>query len=415
MEPTSSPPNDLESLKRKIVQKLSQQYILEQYPDFSIVQDYIPHPTYPDQLWRRIARDNTSDWLFFTLKVKEQSHPAPPETVLNDNRVFLERILEEMLLDPYNPHQSLSLDLSEALETNRLRYYHLHISLNTANMSIEDINPIEINIDLPIPSDPPNASIEHPLSDPSESAFTDADPPNAAKRLPSVSPKQIRQLAEQQSPPGFAIYSTFSPKLTVSAAITAAKDRYGLLEDLILEYSSSASESELTDLLGKLGQYKSFKHLAHRQCSLQEQMQQWFQKNNKPCADAIASDLYQRMTYLRQSIEHRIQILTAEKLESSAIESLREELRTFTTQHQHQSTLLGRLQPNPLLGYQHRSYSEDPGIDIPSHQQSIDLQAQYIQHNTTHSPILTLIEHCTSNSYQVSVDRKGRESELWKG
>ncbi len=410
---------------QEIAHALAQQYAISyiQQHHSSLVPEksYLRERNHPDQLWQHESDNGTVHWVFFniilTSNLQLHSPSSEEKNLEKASRAYLELTLDEMLLSEHLPNQTLSLVLNEALQTDQLRYYHLNICLHSDDLELDTIEETLLDLSAPlIPEDQinfPDAAEQTILDEPPDESTQDPPPSAHASRF---SPEQrAKQLSEQLSPHGFPIASKLNKKLSTPAQIKPIKDRYGQISDLILEYSPSISEAELTELLSRLGLYESFKHLERQHIFVQEKMQAWFKQNKQPSPGAIAPHLQQSILQLRTALERRITTLLDHQLKNLTAAELNAELNDFKVQQQQQQTIFKQIDQNAVLGYLDTSLLDQDGIRqthslFTSPHQAIDISAKHLK-NRDDKIILTLIDSCKSEKYTSYLKRKQRSDE----
>jgi hypothetical protein len=318
-----------------------------------------------------------------------------------------------MLLGDQLSNQTLSLELSKALELERLTHYRLHVCLSQDDFSLVSITQTDIDRSSAQVS-PSQLTLDTPKQPIPEETQPEPTPFIDPQTLYDLS----KQLTQTLAPQGFPITSKFNPKRQYSAQIKPIQDRYQRTIDLSLEYSPAITEAELAEYLYRLGHYQTLKHLAHLHIFVQEQMQAWHKQNGQPSLGAIAPHLNDRINQLRDELYERIQALTDRQLDTTA-QALETEVNNFATQQQQQQTLLDQLDQNPLWGYLDTSFLnpsplhlKQPIQPFTSSNQSIDLPAQPLT-TKTNRLVLSHIASCDSEKYKAyQRKREGRELKL---
>jgi hypothetical protein len=416
MDPIEAPISPLAEMMRINAQHFGEQYIQAYHPYLEKVQGFCFGVHNLDQLWQ-IAENNTpTQWVFFSLILSEFTQDLPGEERPDrSNRAYLECIFDDMLLSNHVADVDLCLDLRAALEGDRFRYYSLTIRLKV-DQSLESIDQIEIDLALPIIVEPQLPPIQAPiqstvleLAQPSVSPESFA-PPSASviESPPSVkvpiSSEQVRQLILKLSPPSFPLSIKLNRTLKTLTEIKATKDRYGYSNNLFLEYSPLATESDVVEQITRLSLYQFLRYLDYLHRFLQEQIQNWHQQNGQPSSGTSSLRLQQSITQLGEKLRQRIQDLIETQLQSHTTVELQDELDQLRGEQQQQQKYFEQIAQNPLLGYLDFHFLErSHGLQL--HQffnasdQPIDIYAQYLK-GQDNSLVLSRIESCHVAKYQ---------------
>jgi hypothetical protein len=425
MDPTEAPISPLEEMMRTHAQHFAEQYIQAYHPYLEKVQGFCFGAHSLDQLWQIAENDTPTHWVFFSLILSGFTQDlSGGEIPDRGSRAYLEYTFDEMLLSHHVADVDLCLDLRAALEGDRLSYYSLTICLKL-DQSLESIDQIEIDLASPLPASPllvepqlpplespiqtPIQSTVLALAEPSPSTESFASPSAPALDNPQsagfpIASEQVRQLTLQLSPPGFPLTIKLNRTLKTLTEIKATKDRYGYSNNLFLEYSPQATESEVLEQSTRLSLYQFLRYLAHLHRFLQEQILNWHQQNGQPSAGSSSLSLQQSITELGEQLCQRIQDLTEAQLQSHATVELQEELDQLSAEQQQQKNHLEQIEQNPLLGYLDFHFLER-GDRLQLHQffnasdQPIDIYAQYLKRQDS-SLFLSRIESCHSVKYQ---------------
>jgi hypothetical protein len=421
MDPIEAPIPSLPEITRTNAQHFAEQYIQAYHPSLEKVQGFCFGVHNLDQLWQ-IAENNTpTQWVFFSILLSEFTQDLSGEAIPDrSNRAYLECIFDEMLLSNHVADVDLCLDLREALEGDRLSYYSLTIHLNV-DQSLESIDKIEIDLTLPsltLPSivEPRLPPIQVPiqntvlgLAPPSVSPESFTSPSASALESPPsikfpISPEQVRQLTLKLSPPSFPLSIKLNRTLKTVTEIKATKDRYGYSNNLFLEYSPLATESDVVEQITRLSLYQFLRYLAHLHRFLQEQIQNWHQQNGQPSAESSSLSLQQGITQLGEKLRQRIQDLTETQLKSHTTAELQDELDQLRSEQQQQKKYLEQIEQNPLLGYLDFHFLErSHRLQLPqffnASDQPIDIYTQYLK-GQDNRLFLSRIESCHLAKYQ---------------
>jgi hypothetical protein len=418
-------PLSMEETVKSNAQYFADRYIQKHHPYLQKVCEYASNVNNLAQIWQFLEESGLPRWIFFTLILSDQpQYPSSlegEELLGKENRAYLEQTIDEMLLSDHLPHHSLSLNLSEALEGDRLSYYCLTIHLQ-ADFSVETPGQIEIDLHPSTNLEPPTPPVdENTPPDPPKHLLSDEPEPHPLSELAqttSLSPfnpcQRAHELTQQLSPPSFPIASKLNPALTNSFQIKVVKDRYGISTNLLLEYRPNVTEFELIEQFHRLSHYQALKHLIHLHCFVQIQMQHWHKQNGQPSAGALAPDLCQHINQLSDYLSQRLDALTESQLSTVATPALQAECALLSTEQQQQKTLLAQIEQNPLLGYLDPYTSEQtPPLQtyafLSDPARPIDIVAPYLK-NKDNNPSLSHVESCRSDKYQTYQKRNPERS-----
>jgi hypothetical protein len=239
----------------------------------------------------------------------------------------------------------------------------------------------------------------------SESLTTESDALTPQQQLYALQQRATdlsRQLALSPHNP---LNCKLNSDLPLAAQIIPIRDHHSSIIGLCLEYSPTITESELTELLQRLGHYQHLEHLANQHHILEEQLQTWLKRYGQPSPGAIVHHLQTRITHQSQHLYPRLAVLAESCLQSLTAQDFKTEREHATLEHQQGKMLLDQLEQNPILGY-----LDSKLLASGDHLQSVhpfiepnrptNINAQHFQRKDK-SLQLNHIESCSSEQYQT--------------